>query len=58
MGSIASEETFKTLMLSTPLPKEGENCHTWISNVVHKAVQQGIFQESASQAIGNIPVRP
>src|SRR5579871_3512347 len=36
MGSITSEETFKTLMLSTPLPKQTENCQTWISNVVHK----------------------
>jgi hypothetical protein len=58
MGIITSEETFKALMLSTPLPKDGENCQTWISNVVHNAVQQGILNKAASQAIQSMPVRP
>jgi hypothetical protein len=57
MGIITSEEAFKALMLSTPLPTDGENCQTWISNVVYNAVQQGILNEAASQAIQSVPVR-
>jgi hypothetical protein len=58
LGTIGDVEGFKTLMLSIPLPNTGENCQTWIKNVVDGAVKQGRLPASAIGQIGTIPVRP
>src|SRR5277367_3066306 len=58
LGYINGEELLKSLMLSTPLPKGGENCQNWVSNVVQEAVRQRILPSSATQALRTIPTRP
>ena len=57
LGYIRDEESFVELMLSVPMPGSGENCQTWVSNVVVEAVQQGVLSKSAKKVVKEIPIR-
>jgi|SRR5271154_4368928 len=58
LGRISDFDAFKSLMLATSLPKAGENCQTWIKNVVDGAVRKGSLPQSAATQVGTIPARP
>jgi len=57
LGYISDENSFAELMLSVPMPGSGENCQTWVTNVVAKAVQQRVLPKSANKVVKEIPVR-
>lgn len=58
VGEINDSEAFKSLMLETPLPTSGENCQSWIRNVVASAISKGILPWTASGQLDTLPIRP
>ena len=58
LGEVNDAEDFKSLMLATPLPKAGENCQTWIKNVVASTISNGSLPSTASGQLATIPERP
>ena len=58
LGRISDLDGFTSLMLDTPLPKAGENCQTWIKNVVDGAVKKSSLSQTAREQLGTIPARP
>jgi hypothetical protein len=58
LGSISDIERFKAMMLATPLPSVGENCQSWIRQVVQEVVRQGMLPASATAKVETVPIRP
>jgi len=57
LGTISDVETFKALMLDTPLPSTGENCQSWIRRVVKRAVDLGSLLRGAGAQVEIVPIR-
>lgn len=48
LGTIQNAETFYDIVKSTRLPSyRGENCQTWVENVINGAVRESILGRSA-----------
>jgi hypothetical protein len=58
LGSISDVESFKAMMLATPLPSVGENCQSWVRKVVQEAVRQRMLPASATAQAQTVPIRP
>lgn len=56
LGTIQDAETFYEIIKSTRLPSyRGENCQTWVENVISGAVREGILERNAISTLQTIP---
>lgn len=57
LGTIDSLHQFQSIIRSTPLPGNNENCQNWVENVIRRAVNQGLLYSGALQKLRGIPRR-